>query len=116
MSPYLPSNHAFLFSMFCFHFLVFRSLSSVLPFRQCEMRSESKVKLLLIAVIFLFGFSGVLTPRLFNSKGNNLKYANLFSSGVLLAAALIHLLPDAVNNIHIPAFQDASTGRGVTRP
>ena len=49
----------------------------------------------MMAIILLTGLFGVLSPRLFKPYGNKLSYASLFSSGILLSAAVVHLLGDA---------------------
>ena len=53
------------------------------------------LKISLIIIIFVSGILGVLAPRAFQPFGSWLSIASLLSSGVLLAAALVHLLGDA---------------------
>mmetsp|Transcript_16334 Transcript_16334/g.25124 ORF Transcript_16334/g.25124 Transcript_16334/m.25124 type:complete len:422 (-) Transcript_16334:93-1358(-) len=53
------------------------------------------IKIALTVCIFFFGIAGGLTPRLFDPFGSKLSYANLISCGVLISAALVHLLSDA---------------------
>eukprot|EP01084_Bolivina_argentea_P152133 265431_1 len=53
------------------------------------------LKITLTILIFLFAICGVLTPRLFNPFGSKISYANLLSCGVIIAAALVHLLSAA---------------------
>eukprot|EP01084_Bolivina_argentea_P089966 162192_1 len=52
-------------------------------------------KATMICIIFCSGLFGVLSPRLFRPYGSKLSYASLFSSGILLSAAIVHLLGDA---------------------
>eukprot|EP01084_Bolivina_argentea_P172495 298811_1 len=63
------------------------------------MSNLHSFKQIMVFVIFLFGFIGVISPRLFNAYGSNLSYASLFSSGVLLSAAMVHLLGDAADGL-----------------
>ena len=57
------------------------------------------LKIALTVFIFIFGASGLLTPRLFNPFGDTLSYANLVSAGVILSAAMVHLLSDASSKL-----------------
>ena len=59
------------------------------------MANLTAFKGVMIAVIFMSGLFGVLSPRLFKPYSSRLSYASLFSSGILLSAALVHLLFDA---------------------
>ncbi len=60
------------------------------------------LKISLIVIIFFSGIFGVLSPRLFKPFGSRLSYASLLSSGVLLAASLVHLLGDAADGDAFP--------------
>ena len=53
------------------------------------------MKIILMLCIFVSGLCGIVTPRCFDPFGDNISYANLVSCGVIMAAALVHLLPDA---------------------
>eukprot|EP01083_Nonionella_stella_P167841 565078_1 len=59
----------------------------------------STFKAIMIGAIFCSGLFGVLSPRLFRPYGSKLSYASLFSSGILLSAAIVHLLGDADKNL-----------------
>ena len=61
--------------------------------------SDNSVKIFFIIVIFLCGWFGVLSPRCFDPFGKQITYGNLFSSGVLLSASLVHLLADATRDL-----------------
>ena len=54
----------------------------------------TEAKITLTILIFIFGMSGVLTPRLFNPFGRKISYLNLIACGVITSTALIHLLSD----------------------
>eukprot|EP01084_Bolivina_argentea_P144042 252820_1 len=67
----------------------------------------STFKAIMIGAIFCSGLFGVLSPRLFRPYGSKLSYASLFSSGILLSAAIVHLLGDAdksLSNSPLPDF------------
>ena len=61
--------------------------------------SGDHLKIFFIVVIFVCGWFGVLSPRCFDPFGKRLTYGNLFSSGVLMSAALVHLLGDATGDL-----------------
>ena len=61
--------------------------------------SGDNLKIFFIVVIFVCGWFGVLSPRCFDPFGKRLTYGNLFSSGVLMSAALVHLLGDATGDL-----------------
>lgn len=62
------------------------------------------IKITLAVFIFIFGACGVLSPRCFNPFGDNLSYANLLSCGVIIAASVVHLLPDASKALMSESF------------
>ena len=57
-------------------------------------------KIVLTILIFLFGMSGVLTPRLFDPFSTKISYLNLTACGVIISAALVHLLSDASETLY----------------
>eukprot|EP01084_Bolivina_argentea_P267282 453661_1 len=68
------------------------------------------LKISLIIIIFFSGIFGVLSPRLFKPFGSRLSYASLLSSGVLLAASLVHLLGDAADGLESSPLPKTSDG------
>eukprot|EP00483_Globobulimina_turgida_P012238 UN12260 len=68
------------------------------------------LKISLIVIIFISGIFGVLSPRLFKPFGSRLSYASLLSSGVLLAASLVHLLGDAADGLESSPLPKTSDG------
>jgi len=60
-----------------------------------ESQQSWLLKVGLMVCIFTFGCCGILTPRCFDPFGDSLSYANLVSCGVIISAALVHLLSDA---------------------
>eukprot|EP00486_Rosalina_sp_Unknown_P009536 CAMPEP_0201590666 /NCGR_PEP_ID=MMETSP0190_2-20130828/180542_1 /ASSEMBLY_ACC=CAM_ASM_000263 /TAXON_ID=37353 /ORGANISM="Rosalina sp." /LENGTH=413 /DNA_ID=CAMNT_0048047309 /DNA_START=14 /DNA_END=1255 /DNA_ORIENTATION=- len=68
------------------------------------------LKISLIIIIFCSGVFGVLSPRLFKPFGSRLSYASLLSSGVLLAAALVHLLGDAADGLESAPLPKTADG------
>ena len=73
--------------------------SKVFDFQVRMNVNITTLKISLIIIIFFSGVFGVLSPRLFKPFGSRLAYASLLSSGVLLSAALVHLLGDAADGI-----------------
>ena len=59
------------------------------------------VKAVASIVLFLTAYGGVMLPWVLKrpSMGTPLSLANMFSAGVMLGAGLLHLLPDAVEEI-----------------
>jgi len=66
--------------------------------------TDVEMKVIIMLAIFLSGFLGVMTPRVFDPFGKRLSLANLLSSGVLLSAAMIHLLPDSASNLNLKSI------------
>lgn len=60
-------------------------------------------KIIVACVLFFVAYAGGLAPILLSSfsiSGRLISCCNAFAGGVLLAAAIVHLLPDAVDNLH----------------
>ena len=74
------------------------------------MSESDSLKLTLAVMIFVFGVSGVLTPRLFDPFGTKISYANLMSCGVIISAALVHLLDDATQTLNTAPLPKLSGG------
>ena len=74
------------------------------------MTEGDSLKLTLSVFIFLFGVSGVLTPRLFDPFGSKITYSNLVSCGVIISAALVHLLNDATTTLNAAPLPKVSGG------
>ena len=68
------------------------------------------LKIALTILIFLFGVFGILTPRLFNPFGSKISYANLIACGVIISAALVHLLSNASQNLLIAPLPKSDGG------
>ena len=63
------------------------------------MANLTVFKAVMICIIFLSGLGGVMSPRLFRPYSSRLSYASLFSSGILMAAAIVHLLGDSAEGL-----------------
>eukprot|EP01083_Nonionella_stella_P024941 68689_1 len=68
------------------------------------------IKTILIILIFLFAIIGVLTPRLFDPFGAKISYANLVACGVIISAALVHLLSEASIRLYSAPLPTSSGG------
>jgi len=61
-----------------------------------HMDNLFQIKLGTLFIIWLVGFAGGILPQFKRESAKLLGFGNCFSGGVFLAAALVHLLPEAV--------------------
>ena len=73
--------------------------------------NSDAIKIVLTCLIFLFAMCGILTPRLFNPFGKKLSYANLIACGVIISAALVHLLSDASQTLYNAPLPKTNNGK-----